>query len=76
VAAIPTAPSDLIREARTGRLLPGEGALPLGDLVAALPAVIPLAIEAPVRATVGLPALERAQRAWRSMQALLGYPQQ
>src|SRR5215467_4328347 len=33
-------PSDtpaLIREARTGRLLPGEGALPLAELVAALP---------------------------------------
>jgi sugar phosphate isomerase/epimerase len=76
VAAIPTESSDLIREARTGRLLPGEGALPLRDLVAALPAAIPLAIEAPVRATAGLPALERAQRAWRSMQALLGYHKQ
>jgi sugar phosphate isomerase/epimerase len=70
-AAIPTEPGDLIREARTGRLLPGEGALPLRDLVAALPATIPLAIEAPVRATAGLPPLERAKRAWRSMQALL-----
>ena len=71
VAIIPTESSDLIREARTGRLLPGEGALPLRELVAALPAAIPLAIEAPVLATAGLPALERAQRAWRSMQALL-----
>ena len=70
-AVIPTEPRDLIPEARTGRLLPGEGALPLSDLVAALPASIPLAIEAPVRATAGLPALERAQRAWRAMQALL-----
>jgi len=72
VAAIPSETADLIREARTGRLLPGEGALPLRDLVAALPATIPLAVEAPVRATAGLPALERARRAWRSMQALLG----
>ena len=71
-AVIPSESGDLIREARTGRLLPGEAALPLRDLVAALPAAIPLAIEAPVRATAGLPALERAQRAWRSMQALLG----
>jgi sugar phosphate isomerase/epimerase len=70
-AVIPTEPADLIREARTGRLLPGEGALPLRDLVAALPPSIPLAIEAPASATAGLPALERAQRAWRSMQALL-----
>ena len=71
-AVIPTATADLIREARTGRLLPGAGALPLRDLVAALPAAIPLAIEAPVLATTGLPALERAQRAYRSMRALLG----
>ena len=70
-AVIPTESGDLIREARTGRLLPGEGALPLRDLVAALPAAIPLAIEAPVRATAGLPALERAQRAYRAMQALI-----
>ena len=72
-AVIPTEPGDLMREARTGRLLPGEGALPLRDLVAALPAAIPLAIEAPVRATASLPALERAQRAYRSLRALLGY---
>jgi sugar phosphate isomerase/epimerase len=71
-AVIPSESGDLIREARTGRLLPGEGALPLRELVAALPAAIPLAIEAPVLATAGLSALERAQRAWRSMQALLG----
>jgi sugar phosphate isomerase/epimerase len=70
-AVIPRETGDLIREARTGRLLPGEGALPLRDLVAALPATIPLAIEAPVRATADLPLLTRAQRAWRSMQALL-----
>lgn len=70
-ALVPTEPADLIREARTGRLLPGEGALPLRALVDALPAEIPLAVEAPVRATANLPALERAQRAYRSMRALL-----
>src|SRR5262249_26517959 len=70
-AVIPRESSALIREARGGRLLPGEGGLPLRELVAALPAAIPLAVEAPVRATAGLSALERAQRAWRSMQALL-----
>src|SRR5262245_27207237 len=71
-AAVPGDPGDLIREARTGRLLPGEGGLPLRDLVAALPPAIPLSVEAPVHATAGLPALERAQRAHRSMRALLG----
>src|SRR5688572_8296499 len=67
VAGIPSEAGDLIREARTGRLLPGEGSLPLRDLVAALPVSIPLAIEAPVRATSSLPALERAHRAYRAM---------
>jgi sugar phosphate isomerase/epimerase len=61
----------LIREARTGRRLPGEGALPLAELVAALPEGLPLAIEAPCRATADLPALERAKRAHRALSALV-----
>jgi len=68
------APGDttaLIREARTGRLLPGEGALPLRELVAALPPAVPLAIEAPSRVTADLPAVERARRACRALSALL-----
>ena len=68
------APDDtpaLIREARTGRLLPGEGALPLAELVAALPAGAPVAIEAPCRDTAHLPAVERAKRAYQSLTALL-----
>jgi sugar phosphate isomerase/epimerase len=68
------APDDtpaLIREARTGRLLPGEGALPLADLVAALPATALIAIEAPCRATAHLPAVERAKRAYASLTTLL-----
>jgi sugar phosphate isomerase/epimerase len=68
---MPTRPPELIREARTGRLLPGEGVLPLADLVRALPATTTLSVEAPVRETAGLPALERAQRAYRAMSALL-----
>ncbi len=62
----------LIREARTGRLLPGEGALPLADLMAALPSDAPLAIEAPCRQTADLPAAERAKRAYHAMSRLLG----
>jgi sugar phosphate isomerase/epimerase len=61
----------LIREARTGRLLPGEGVLPLAELVAALPPGAPLAIEAPCRSTADLSALERATRAHRALAALL-----
>jgi len=73
-ADVPT-PTDtpaLIREARTGRLLPGDGALPLRELVAALPAGVPLAIEAPCRATAELPAVERARRAYRALSGLVG----
>lgn len=67
----PTDTPALIREARTGRLLPGEGALPLADLVATLPPALPLAIEAPCRATAGLPAVERAKLAYAALAALV-----
>ena len=67
----PTDTPALVREARTGRLLPGEGVLPLAELVAALPANAPLAIEAPSRAIAELPAVERAKRAYRTLAALL-----
>jgi sugar phosphate isomerase/epimerase len=67
----PTDTPALIREARTGRLLPGEGVLPLAELVAALPDGAPLAIEAPCRATAHLPALERARHAHRALTALV-----
>ena len=62
----------LIREARTGRLLPGEGVLPLAELVAALPATVPLAVEAPSRAVADLPAVERAKSAYRTLSTLIG----
>ena len=67
----PTDTPALIREARTGRLLPGEGVLPLAELVAALQPGVPIAIEAPCRATAELPAAERAKRAYRALTALL-----
>jgi sugar phosphate isomerase/epimerase len=66
----------LVREARTGRLLPGEGALPLAALVAALPAALPLAVEAPCRDLAHLPAVERARRAHRALSALLSAGQE
>jgi sugar phosphate isomerase/epimerase len=61
----------LIREARTGRLLPGEGVLPLKALVAAFPDALPLAVEVPCQATASLPPLERARRAHRTLSALI-----
>src|SRR5688500_14730234 len=42
------------------------------ELIDALPAGVPLAIEAPCRATADLPALERAKRANRALSALTG----
>jgi len=44
--------------------------LPLAELVAALPDDVPLAIEAPCRATADLPALERAKRAYQALARL------
>ena len=71
VAQIPQNTEGLIKEARTGRLWPGDGALPLRELVAALPPAIPLAIEAPVRESAGLSAQERANLAYRRLTQLL-----
>lgn len=73
LAEVPTEAAALIREARTGRLLPGDGALPLADLVGALPAEATLSVEAPVGAGAGLPVLERAQRAYLAMRKLLDH---
>lgn len=55
--AIYTGVRTLAHAAHTGRLLPGEGVLPLAELVAALPPTWPLAIEAPCQATADLSAL-------------------
>ena len=45
---------------------------PLAELVAALPATVPLAIEAPNHATADLSAVDRATRAYRALAALTG----
>ena len=57
------APELLRAEARGGRLYPGEGELPLHDLVRALPPELPLSVEAPCAAFADLPVIERARRA-------------
>lgn len=47
---------DLQLEARAVRLLPGDGELPLGEIVAAMPPTIPVSVEAPnlaLRAQIG-----------------------
>ena len=51
----------LRHEARGGRLYPGQGHLPLGDILDALPRGLPLGVEAPCADHGHLPAAERAR---------------
>jgi sugar phosphate isomerase/epimerase len=62
-AAAPASTEDLMREARTDRRYPGEGALPLAALLRAMPRSIPLSVESPCQAYAHLPPAERARRA-------------
>lgn len=62
--AHPPTASDVADESRFDRRFPGEGELPLLDLLRAVPAGAPISVEAPVRA--GMTPAERAQRAFDS----------
>lgn len=59
----------LIAEARAGRLLPGEGALPLRRLLAVLPADVALSVEVPMDGS--RPAEDHACAVFEAAQALL-----
>lgn len=50
------APADQVAEARSARLLPGEGELPVAGLLAALPDGVPVAVEAPQAGAADHPA--------------------
>lgn len=65
----PAQMEEVIRQARSDRLFPGEGALDLRGLLRALPAGIPLSIEVPV--SQKLAPLERARRALEGTKAIL-----
>ena len=57
-------PADRLRtEAREDRLFPGEGDLPLAELLAELPAATAISVEAPHRLHAGLAPTERARLA-------------
>jgi sugar phosphate isomerase/epimerase len=56
----PTSIDDLRAEARSGRLLPGHGGLPLLELISALPPAIPLTVEVPGASDGTLEQLARA----------------
>lgn len=65
----PAEPRELMRQARSDRLFPGEGALDLQGLLAALPSGLPLSLEVPVAQP--LPPMERARRALAATRRLL-----
>ncbi|PDT35130.1 sugar phosphate isomerase [Rhizobium sp. M10] len=48
----PTKPEEMIAEARSGRLPPGEGELPLGDLVAVVGTAASISVEVPLVGSV------------------------
>jgi sugar phosphate isomerase/epimerase len=68
--ATPAGEGAEIAEARGGRLLPGDGELPLLELLAALPEEIPVAVEAPAPGAGARPA-EFAARARRALSSVL-----
>lgn len=64
--------SDLQLESRAMRLLPGEGELPLGELLDVLPDGIPVSVEAPVLSLrEALSDVEFARRARLAVEALM-----
>jgi sugar phosphate isomerase/epimerase len=70
--ARPERPSDMqeiIRQARSDRLFPGEGGLDLKGLLCALPAALPISLEIPV--SKKMEPLERARRALAATNAIL-----
>jgi len=66
---MPAQMEEIVRQARSDRLFPGEGALDLRGLLAALPAGVPLSLEVPV--SQKLAPLERARRALEATTAIL-----
>jgi sugar phosphate isomerase/epimerase len=53
---------ELRAESRTARRLPGEGVLPLKELLAAFPQGTPISVEAPSKSLAGLSPEEKAKR--------------
>jgi sugar phosphate isomerase/epimerase len=68
----PSNDSALVTEARAGRELPGAGELPLVDLLRAMPAGLPLGVEAPCQAHAGCSVVERGRLAGVAIAELLG----
>ncbi len=70
-AAPESPPRELLaEEARGGRLPPGEGAIPLRAMMAALAPGAALSLEIPIRAWAGVSVAERARRGAASLERL------
>jgi sugar phosphate isomerase/epimerase len=67
-ATTPTSTEDIIREARGGRLAPGDGVLPLLDLLNELPNDVRLSVEVP---NVGFEPEEHARRVYETARRTL-----
>jgi sugar phosphate isomerase/epimerase len=65
------APADLVDEARQNRLMPGAGALPLAELLSAVPPHLPVTVEVPSRGHSDVSKMARACEAARSGRELL-----
>lgn len=66
----PAGRDELVHQSRSARRLPGQGGLNLDALLQALPADLPVSVEAPIAAP-GVPALERARAALRHTRAVV-----
>jgi sugar phosphate isomerase/epimerase len=64
----PVSVEAIIQEARGGRLLPGQGVLPLQSLLAELPADVRLSVEVP---NPGVPAQEHAQAVFEAAMTVI-----
>lgn len=71
----PTTRDELLYQGRAHRFLPGKGGLDLAGLLNALPADLPISLEAPVVASAHLPAIDRAREALRVTQEFLAQPE-
>ncbi|MCB1461252.1 MAG: sugar phosphate isomerase/epimerase [Nitratireductor sp.] len=62
---------DVRREARYGRVYPGEGELPLADILSALPAGIPVSVETPTESRKDVSLADRAREVARRTSEVL-----
>ncbi|UBH07179.1 hypothetical protein K8P10_002690 [Leucobacter sp. Psy1] len=67
VEPVLASPEAALLEARTGRLLPGDGDIPVREIVATLDSSASLSVEAPFADAAARPPLERAKAAFRSL---------